>query len=261
LNFSKYNINSPDQERNLTSAEPNKKRLLIKNNSTFMDDFKGYNSTNGNSLFFNDSNEMITSKNFLDKTNTRRQSFDSTYSNINNSNYSLNPSKLKYKFGNESNFHLPQSPSTNLYTSPLNYNFSPTNNNISSHKSNLSLNSAAYNTIIYGDREPEHENDIEGFISPLKSEHIYTFSPKNVSDNFDTASFTSKMSKVTYANQSICTPDDISLTDNCPYYYSDELQGLDDIIDFIEKKFLRVDGEMRAFILNIKTLKEKQVNI
>jgi len=69
----------------------------------------------------------------------------------------------------------------------------------------------------------------------------------------------SKVSKVTYTNQSICTPTNISLTDNCPYYYSDELQGLDEIIDFIEKKFLRIDGEMRAFIMSFKTLKEKQI--
>ena len=255
MNFSKYNVSSPDSPL----PEPNTRKKYLKNNSVLIDEYKGHSkdNTSVNSVFYTDSNDALTAKSLIDRSfNNRRQSFEGSQniSSINNSNYSIGPLRIKTKFG--SNSHLSQSPSTNFYALPLNSVFSPiTPGNLTSHKSNQSLNSVVYNTLIYG--EPEHEHDIEGFVSPAKSEHIYTFSPKV--DNFDNTSFISKVSKVTYTSQSICTPTNISLTDNCPYYYSDELQGLDEIIDFIEKKFLRIDGEMRAFILSFKTLKEKQV--
>lgn len=120
---------------------------------------------------------------------------------------------------------------------------------------------------MYGDRELERESEIDGILSPAVAEHLYSFSPKSAifSDITDTSSVMSKMSKATYTtNQSIISPINInfSLCDNCPYEYnSDELNGFDEIVDFITKMFVRIDSEMQIFVSNSKTYKEKQVCI
>ncbi|OUM68528.1 hypothetical protein PIROE2DRAFT_58066 [Piromyces sp. E2] len=263
LNFSKLNLNSPlfEQEKSpqITISpypEPNGIKKVYKNNNKVEDDKDHYkDEIKSISPMTRDSNEILSSK-YYEKSNiNRKQSYESeSVQNINNSNYSItSPLKVKTKLGNDINF----------YTTPLNSAIITTNNNNQfspvSYKSYVSLNSGVYNSLIYGDREVEHEHDIEGFFSPVNAEYMYTFSPRSTGDNADAISFTSRMSKVAYTNQSICTPTNILLSDNCPYEYSNEIKGLDEIIDFIAKKFLRVDEEMHFFISNLKAFKEKQL--
>jgi len=251
LNFSKLNLTSPgfEQEKSpqiaispFPEANGVKKRFKY-NNPMPRDD-----SNNSSITHTHDSSDLLNPNNY------RKQSYDSV--NVGNSTYSISsPLRIKTRYGNgnEPNIHTPLSSAL----------VSVNNNNLysaTSHKSYISLNTGVYNTLIYGERDSDCEPDIEGFISPVNAEYMYTFSPRNFNnDNSDTISFTSKISKVTYTNQSICTPTNISLTDNCPYECSDDIKGLDEIIDFITKKFLRVDEEMHFFISNLKAFKEKQV--